>query len=73
MKNVSIILLVLLLLSSCNNFLEEDLSNQLTPEGGTLSNLNGLNAALVGVYSPLTTTWRLGLSSPHTHGILMGG
>ncbi len=72
MKKLSIILIVLTSLFSCSDFLEEDLSAQLTPEGGSMSNLNGLNAALVGIYSPLTKTWRLGLSSPHTHAVLMG-
>lgn len=72
MKNLSIILIALISLFSCSDFLEEDLSAQLTPEGGSMSNLNGLNAALVGVYSPLTKTWRLGFSTPGTHAILMG-
>ncbi|MCF6361500.1 MAG: RagB/SusD family nutrient uptake outer membrane protein [Cyclobacteriaceae bacterium] len=72
MKNISIILIILLSLFSCSDFLEEDLSAQLTPEGGSLTTLNGLNAALVGTYSPLSTSWRRGLSSPHTHAILMG-
>ncbi|MCF6361590.1 MAG: RagB/SusD family nutrient uptake outer membrane protein [Cyclobacteriaceae bacterium] len=72
MKNVSIILIILLSLFSCSDFLEEDLSAQLTPEGGSLTTLAGLNAALVGTYAPMTRTWITGYSTPGTHAILMG-
>lgn len=58
---------------SCSDFLEEDLSAQLTPEGNALANESGLTAALVGVYSPLTKTWRSGLETAATQAILMGG
>ncbi len=72
MKNLSIILIVLISQFSCSDFLEEDLSAQLTPEGGSLTTLAGLNSALVGTYAPMTRTWITGYSTPGTHAILMG-
>ncbi|WP_020526124.1 RagB/SusD family nutrient uptake outer membrane protein [Flexithrix dorotheae] len=72
MKYISIILILTFSLLSCSDFLEEDLSAQLTPEGDALSNENGLTAALVGVYSPLTQTWIQGFGTAATLAILMG-
>src|SRR5690606_9820770 len=78
MKNIiqkKLMLLVFLVFTiySCSDFLEEDLSAQLTPEGNALANESGLTAALVGVYSPLTKTWQSGLETAATQAILMGG
>ncbi len=72
MKNLSIIIFLLVALFSCSEFLEEDLSAQLTPEGGGLGNESGLTSALVGVYGPLTKTWITGFGSAATHAIVMG-
>ncbi|MFY0653042.1 MAG: RagB/SusD family nutrient uptake outer membrane protein [Cyclobacteriaceae bacterium] len=73
MKRISIIILLAFSVASCSDFLEEDISAQLTPEGGALGNVDGLTAALVGVYSPLTKTWASGLGNASTQAVLMGG
>ena len=72
MKNSSIFLILFLILSSCSDFLEEDLSTQITSESGALNNEAGLTAALAGTYKPLTATWGSGLGNASTQAILMG-
>ena len=78
MKNIFLIRLILLIclvftIGSCSDFLEEDLSAQLTPDGNALADDNGLMAALSGVYKPLARTWNSGLGNASTQAILMGG
>ena len=73
MKNILIALAFILSITSCSDFLEEDLSGQITSESGALSNENGLTAALAGAYKPLTYTWNSGLGNASTQAILMGG
>lgn len=70
---LTVLVCLVFTICSCSDFLEEDLSAQLTPEGDALANESGLTAALVGVYSPLTKTWRSGLETAATQAILMGG
>ncbi|MCK5463224.1 MAG: RagB/SusD family nutrient uptake outer membrane protein, partial [Bacteroidales bacterium] len=72
MKNIAIILVLGLLGGSCSDFLEEDLSTQITSESGALSNADGLTAALAGAYKPLSATWGSGLGNASTQAILMG-
>ena len=72
MKNIAIILVLGLLVGSCSDFLEEDLSTQITSESGALSNADGLTAALAGAYKPLSATWGSGLGNASTQAILMG-
>ncbi|KPL12053.1 MAG: hypothetical protein AMS26_18840 [Bacteroides sp. SM23_62] len=72
MKNIALILVLGLLAGSCSDFLEEDLSTQITSESGALSNASGLTAALAGAYKPLTWTWISGLGNASTQAILMG-
>ena len=73
MKNISIFLILFLIVTSCSDFLEEDLSTQITSESGALNNEAGLTAALAGTYKPLTATWGSGLGNASTQAILMGG
>ena len=72
MKNKSIFLILFLIVTSCSDFLEEDLSTQITSESGALNNEAGLTAALAGTYRPLGATWSQGLGNSSTQGILMG-
>lgn len=72
MKNIAIILVLGLIIGSCSDFLEEDLSTQITSESGALSNADGLTAALAGAYKPLSATWGSGLGNASTQAILMG-
>ncbi len=72
MKNILIALTFIFSITSCSDFLEEDLSGQITSESGALSNENGLTAALAGAYKPLTYTWNSGLGNASTQAILMG-
>ena len=73
MKNILIAITFMLSVASCSDFLEEDLSGQITAESGALKNVNGLTAALAGAYKPLTFTWNSGLGNASTQAILMGG
>jgi starch-binding outer membrane protein, SusD/RagB family len=73
MKNILIALTFIFSITSCSDFLEEDLSGQITSESGALSNESGLTAALAGAYKPLTYTWNSGLGNSSTQAILMGG
>lgn len=76
MKNIALLLVLVLVLgmcvTSCRNFLEEDLSTQITSESNALSNESGLLAALAGAYKPLSWTWISGLGNASTQAILMG-
>ncbi|MEK6479339.1 RagB/SusD family nutrient uptake outer membrane protein [Catalinimonas sp. 4WD22] len=72
MKNILIISILILSVSSCSDFLEEDLSAQITSESGALKNESGLTAALAGTYKPLTYTWNSGLGNASTQAVLMG-
>lgn len=73
MKYILIILLSAFTITSCSDFLEEDLSAQITSESGALNNEKGLTAALAGTYKPLTYTWNSGLGNASTQAVLMGG
>ncbi len=73
MKNISFFLILFLIVSSCSDFLKEDLSTQITSESGALNNEAGLTAALAGTYRPLAATWMSGLGNSSTQAILMGG
>ena len=72
MKNILVLSVFLLSVSSCSDFLEEDLSAQITSESGALQNVNGLTAALAGAYKPLSRTWGSGLGNASTQAVLMG-
>ena len=72
MKNIFIALTFIFIVTSCSDFLEEDLSGQITSESGALNNESGLTAALAGAYKPLTYTWVSGLGNASTQAILMG-
>ena len=72
MKNILIALTFIFSVTSCSDFLEEDLSGQITSESGALNNESGLTAALAGAYKPLTYTWNSGLGNASTQAILMG-
>ena len=73
MKNISFFSILFLIVSSCSDFLKEDLSTQITSESGALNNEAGLTAALAGTYRPLAATWMSGLGNASTQAILMGG
>ena len=73
MKNILILSVLMLSVCACSDFLEEDLSAQITAESGALSNVKGLTAALAGTYKPLTYTWNSGLGNASTQAVLMGG
>lgn len=73
MKYLIITLSLIFTFSSCSNYLEEDLSAQITSESGALSNAEGLTAALAGAYKPFSQTWSRGLGNSSTQAILMGG
>jgi len=72
MKHIALLLVLGLCVTSCEDFLEEDLSTLITSESGALSNEAGLTAALAGAYKPLTATWGSGLGNASTQAILMG-
>lgn len=72
MKNILLVILMVFISISCKDFLEEDISTQITPEGDALKNESGLTAALAGTYKPLTKTWGSGLGNASTQAILMG-
>lgn len=72
MKKLLYILTVLFIVTSCSDFLEEDLSTQITSESSALSNEAGLTAALAGAYKPLSKTWGSGLGNASTQAVLMG-
>ncbi len=72
MKNISILLMLIFIVNSCANYLEEDLSTQITSESGALNNESGLIAALVGTYKPLSYTWSSGFMNASTQAVLMG-
>jgi hypothetical protein len=72
MKKIAILLVLVMCVTSCENFLDEDLSSQITSESGALSNEGGLLAALAGAYKPLSYTWVSGLGNASTQAILMG-
>ncbi|MBN2863306.1 MAG: RagB/SusD family nutrient uptake outer membrane protein [Bacteroidales bacterium] len=73
MKKLSFFLIsLLLIITSCDKFYEEDLSSLLTAESGALSNEIGLNAALAGAYKPLASGFGGGLASAHMAAVLMG-
>jgi starch-binding outer membrane protein, SusD/RagB family len=61
-----------LLFPACQDFLEEDLSAQITSDSGALNNEAGLTAALAGSYKPLSKTWNSGLGNASTQAVLMG-
>lgn len=73
MKNIALIIFITFFVISCTDFLEEDLSTQVTSESGALSDVVGLTSALAGAYHPLTATWGSGLGNASTQAILMGG
>lgn len=72
MKNIIIIAVLSLSISACSDYLEEDLSAQITSESGALKNESGLLAALAGTYKPLSYTWNSGLGNASTQAVLMG-
>ncbi len=73
MKNIFTLIISVLFFTSCSDFLEEDLSAQITSESGALKNESGLTAALAGTYKPLSSTWGSGLANASTQAVLMGG
>ncbi len=73
MKNIILLIAFIFSTTACSDFLEEDLSAQITSDSGALSNEKGLTAALAGTYKPLTYTWNSGLGNASTQAILMGG
>ncbi len=73
MKYLLILSSLLLSATSCSDFLEEDLSAQITSDSDALLNEAGLTAALAGTYKPLTYTWNSGLGNASTQAIMMGG
>jgi len=72
MKKIAIMLILFLGVSSCSDFLDEDLASRITSESGALNNEEGLTAALAGAYKPLTSTWGSGLGNASTQAVLMG-
>lgn len=72
MKNIIYTLIVLIVTSSCSDFLEEDLSSLVTTESSALKNETGLTLALVGAYKPLSFTWNSGFMNASTQAVLMG-
>jgi hypothetical protein len=72
MKYLLITTILIFSFSSCSDFLEEDLSAQITSDSGALNDAAGLTAALAGAYKPLTRTWGSGLGNASTQAILMG-
>ncbi|MEC3908665.1 RagB/SusD family nutrient uptake outer membrane protein [Tamlana sp. 2201CG12-4] len=57
---------------SCSDFLEEDLSGQLTSDGGALNTETGLTAALVGTYAQMTRNWIRGYGNASVRAVTMG-
>lgn len=72
MIKLSGLMILFLIVSSCNKFYEEDLSSLITTESGELTNEKGLTTALAGAYKPLSYTWTTGLSNASTAAVLMG-
>lgn len=73
MKKIPFILILLLIVSSCTKFYDEDLSSLITAESGALTSEVGLTAALAGAYKPMAQVWSRGLGNASTAAILMGG
>ncbi|MGB3588170.1 MAG: RagB/SusD family nutrient uptake outer membrane protein, partial [Tunicatimonas sp.] len=73
MKYLLLLSSLLVVATGCSDFLEEDLSAQITSDSGALQNETGLTAALAGTYKPLTYTWNSGLGNASTQAVLMGG
>ena len=73
MKKISFILMLVLIVTSCEDFYEEDLSTLITAESGALTSEQGLFAALSGAYKPMAQVWSRGLGNASTAAILMGG
>ena len=73
MKNLSFILILFLIVASCDKFYEEDLTTLITAESGALTSEAGLTAALAGAYKPMGQVWSRGLANASTAAILMGG
>ena len=71
-KYTLIAFILLLFSTACSNFLEPDLTGTLTIDSDALKSEEGLEAALVGAYHPLTRTWQTGFA--HTIvALMMGG
>jgi hypothetical protein len=73
MKKISYIIMLILIVTSCENFYEEDLSTLITAESGALTSEQGLFAALSGTYKPMAQVWSRGFGNASTAAILMGG
>lgn len=73
MKKISFILMLVLMVTSCEDFYEEDLSTLITAESGALTSEQGLFAALSGAYKPMAQVWARGFGNASTAAILMGG
>ena len=61
MKKISFILMLVLIVTSCDKFYEEDLSTLITAESGALTSEQGLFAALSGAYKPMAQVWSQGI------------
>ncbi len=71
MKKILVLFIATSLLFSCKKSLTEDPRGQISGENA-LNSLNGLNAALVGAYKPLSNTWTSGFATAALNATLMG-
>jgi hypothetical protein len=72
MKKIPYILILLFIVCSCSDFLEEDISTLITAESGALSTEVGLTSALVGGLRPLSQCWNQGFGDAGSKAIQMG-
>lgn len=72
MKKINILCLSILLMTGCGDFLDEDLKGQIVGNA-SLSTVEGLDAALVGAYKGLASTWSTGFLHATAIGATMGG
>jgi len=72
MKDIFILLILTISTISCENFLVEDVSTQITIQSDVLNSESGLFKALVGAYKPLGQTWEKGFANAYVLAVLMG-
>lgn len=72
MKKIILLLSIVVFFSACSDFLVEDTSSIMSADSDVMKTEKGLNSALVGMYKPLSYTWRTGLGNSSTQGVCMG-
>jgi len=72
MKKIILFISAIAILASCSDFLVEDTSTIMSADSEVMKTEKGLNSALVGMYKPLSFTWRTGLGNSSTQGVCLG-